>query len=51
MEPNRREQMLECMENIENGMAKLSCSRFIWPNSIVFWLCKAVMLLLEKEEG
>lgn len=49
MLPTKREQMLECMDAIENGMEKLYCSRFIWPNSLVFWLCKAVLLLLEKE--
>lgn len=49
MTPTKREQMLECMDAIENGMAKLSYSRDIWQNNLIFWLCKAVLLLLEKE--
>lgn len=48
MLPTKRDQMIECMDNIENGMMKLSYNHDIWQNNLIFWLCKAVLLLLEK---
>lgn len=49
MLPTKREQMIECMDNIEWGMTRLATNRDIWQNNLIFWLCKAVLLLLERE--
>ena len=48
----RREQVIECMREIENGMcaagtvdhvSQLDVPKLLW------WLCKAALLLLRKE--
>lgn len=44
----KHEQMIECMEAMEDGMIQLSRSRDIWQNELVYWICKAVYLLLER---
>ena len=44
----KREQMLECMEQMEQGMCASSCFRDIWQNELIYWLCKSVYLLLER---
>lgn len=43
----KREQMIECMEAMEDGMIRLAHSN-IWQNTLIYWLCKAVYLLLEQ---
>ena len=45
----KREQMLECMDAIENSLMPLNTKRDIWQNNLIFWVCKAILLLLEKE--
>lgn len=49
MLPTKRDQMIECMENIEWGMTRMNNTRDIWQNNLIFWICKALLLLLEKE--
>ena len=49
MLPTKREQMIECVDAIENSMIPLCEKRDMWQNNLIFWLCKAVLLLLEKE--
>lgn len=52
--PTKREQMLECMNKMEDGMIVVGRTRDIWQNNLIWWLCKAVYLLLErsvKEDG
>ena len=44
----KREQMLECMEQMEQGMYASSRFRDIWQNELIYWLCKSVYLLLER---
>lgn len=44
----KRDQMIECMEAVEGGMIQLSRSRDIWQNELIWWICKAVGLLLEE---
>ena len=45
----KREQMLECRKAISEGMWCISIHRDIWQNELIWWLCKAVLLLLDKE--
>lgn len=45
----RREQMLECRAAIIEGMERTAVQRDIWQNELIWWLCKAVLLLIEKE--
>ena len=42
----KREQMIECAEAMEQGMMH---TRDMWQNNLIWWICKAVKLLLERE--
>lgn len=44
----KREQMIECMEAMEDGMIQTAQHSDIWQNRLIYWLCKAVYLLLEQ---
>ena len=44
----RREQMIECAEAMEQGMIDTQTTRDMWQNDLVWWICKAVKLLLEE---
>ena len=44
----KRQQMIECMEAMESGMCRLSECDDVWQNKLIWWICKAVYLLLEK---
>lgn len=44
----RREQMIECAEAMEQGMIHTQTTRDMWQNDLVWWICKAVKLLLEE---
>lgn len=44
----RREQMMECAEAMEQGMIHTQTTRDMWQNDLVWWICKAVKLLLEE---
>lgn len=41
------EQMIECAEQMEQGMIQTQTHRDMWQNNLVWWICKAVKLLLE----
>ena len=43
----KREQMLECLNKMEDGMIRVGMTRDIWQNDLIWWLCKAVYLILE----
>lgn len=43
-----REQMLECIEEIEKRQARLE-SYDIWQDQLVWWMAKALCLLLSEE--
>ena len=45
----KRDQLIECMEAMEDGMIRTSKGRDIWQNELIWWICKAVGLLLERE--
>lgn len=45
----KREQMIECMNALEDGMCHtIRQDSDIWQNRLIYWLCKAVYLLLEQ---
>lgn len=44
----RREQLIECAEAMERGMIHIQNTRDIWQNDLIWWVCKATKLLLEK---
>ena len=44
----KRDQMMECMSVIEDGMSRTAQHRDIWQNELIYWLCKAVYLLLGR---
>lgn len=44
----RREQMIECAGQMEQGMIRTQTMRDIWQNDLIWWLCKSVKLLLEE---
>lgn len=41
-----REELMEALDAIENGMCRIKERRSIWQNSLVYALCQAVRLLL-----
>lgn len=41
------EQMIECAEQMEQGMIQTQTHRDMWQNNLVWWMCKAIKLLLE----
>lgn len=43
-----REQMVECAEAMEQGMIQTQTYRDIWQNDLIWWMCKAIKLLLEE---
>ena len=47
--PTKREQLLEVRQHISRYMDEIGINRDIWQNDAIWWLCKAVLLLLDKE--
>ena len=45
----RRDDLVEALDTIENGMCRVKESRDIWQNELVYALCQGVRLLLMKE--
>lgn len=45
----KRDQLLEARAAIIDGIERTAVQRDIWQNELVCWLCKAVLLLMEKE--
>ena len=45
----RKDKLLEARAAISEGMERTAVQRDIWQNELVWWLCKAVLLLIEKE--
>ena len=43
-----REQMVECVEAMEQGMIQTQTYRDMWQNNLIWWMCKAIKLLLEE---
>ena len=48
MQPSKRDQAIECMDEIESGMIRVGMTRDIWQNELIWQLCRAVKLLLEQ---
>ena len=45
----RRDDLVEALDAIENGMCRIKESRGIWQNDLVYALCQGVRLLLMEE--
>ena len=45
----KREQLIECAEAMENGMVNIQYRRDIWQNELIYWICKAIKLLIEVQ--
>ena len=45
----RREDLVEALDAIENGMCHIKESRDIWQNDLIYALCQGVRLLLMEE--
>ena len=45
----KREQLIECAEAMENGMLNIQYKRDIWQNELIYWICKAIKLLIEVQ--
>ena len=43
----RNEQIAECRQAISEGVERVGMHRDIWQNELIWWLCKAVLLLLK----
>lgn len=49
MTMDKRDQLLlEARVAISEGMERVA-DRTIWQNELIWWLCKAVLMLIEKE--
>ena len=44
----KHKQMIECMSAMEDGMIQTAQHSDIWQNRLIYALCKAVYLLLER---
>lgn len=44
----QRNQLIECMDELETGMARIATRGDIWQDRLVYVLCKAVYLLLKE---
>ena len=43
-----RDQMLECMDALQEIMWYLTNKRDIWQNDAIYWICKGMFLLLKR---
>ena len=46
---DKRDQLLEARAAISEGMERTAAYRDIWQNELIWWLCKAVLLLMDRE--
>ena len=44
----RKDKLLEARAAISEGMERTAVQRDIWQNELIWWLCKAVLLLIEE---
>lgn len=47
MTMTKRDQLLEARAAISEGMERTAVQRDIWQNELIWWLCKAVLLLID----
>ena len=45
----KREQLIECAEAMESGMLNIQYKRDIWQNELIYWICKAIKLIIEVQ--
>ena len=47
---SKRQQIVECMDYMVFGMVETEMTKdSIWQNKLIWWICKAVYLLLEDK--
>ena len=44
----KRQQMLECIDAMQKGMERTATQRDMWQSELIWWMCKALCLLLER---
>ena len=44
-----KDKLIEARAAISEGMERTAVQSDIWQNELIWWLCKAVLLLLDKE--
>ena len=45
----RKDKLLEARVAISEGMERTAVHSDIWQNELIWWLCKAALLLLDRE--
>lgn len=45
----RQEQLKECRAALVEGKERVGYSRDIWQNELIWWMCRAILFLLNKE--
>ena len=45
----RKDKLLEARAAISEGMERVGMHRDIWQNELIWWLCKAVLLMMNSE--
>lgn len=43
----KREQTIEVIRALDDGMEQIQTTRDIWQNELLYWICKGLKLLLE----
>jgi hypothetical protein len=49
MAMTKRDQLLEARAAIGEGQERVALQPDVWQNELIWWLCKAVLMLIEKE--
>lgn len=49
MKMTRNEEITECRQAIAEGMERVGMHRDIWQNELIWWLCKAVLLIIKEK--
>ena len=45
----RLEKLKECRAALVDGKEQVGYSRAIWQNELIWWMCRAILFLLNKE--
>lgn len=46
---SKQEELVECMDKMQDGMTEVAFKRDIWQNNLIWWICKSIYLLLKLE--
>jgi hypothetical protein len=45
---SEKEQLKECLAQMEDAMCEIQFKRDIWQNEILYWVVKSIYLLLKR---